>query len=92
MLEREIKDLKKELVGMEGSLRVTEEKNSKLQHQLSNKVEETKKLHNIINKEQEKGSSKFTLFPAFINPLENRQLTEGRWAIITIWITTHLAF
>ncbi|KAK8396026.1 hypothetical protein O3P69_005244 [Scylla paramamosain] len=74
ILERKVKDLKKELIAMEGSFRATEEKNAKLQHQLSNKVEEIKKQQNIIQKEQEKGSK----LSKQVQKLEEEMKQSGR--------------
>ncbi|XP_045107742.1 uncharacterized protein LOC123502643 [Portunus trituberculatus] len=60
MLERKVGDLKKELAGIEGSLRDAEEKSTKLQHQLSSKVEELKKQQNIIHKSSRKDQRLFS--------------------------------
>lgn len=53
-LERQTRDLKRELLALTGTFKAAEEKNSKLQHQLSNKVEEIKNLRSQIQDEQER--------------------------------------
>lgn len=59
-LERQTKDTVKELLAVKSTFQAAEEKNSKLQQQLTNKMGEIKKLHNEIQDKQDKISSNIT--------------------------------
>lgn len=68
-MESQTRNMKKEWQDVKGMLKAAEEKNSKLQQQLSSRVEEIKNLHSQIQEDQEKKSSNIKpVFPSLALP------------------------